>query len=91
MVEIDRFLFIITFYMNVKLLVCDENDNSMYPQQVMLSEWDSGFYGKSTCSDIPSNLSICSDIGYKQMRLPNYLGHESIAEVNNFILMRILK
>lgn len=32
------------------------------------------------CVDIPESMTLCKDIGYKQMRLPNLLDHESVAE-----------
>ena len=33
------------------------------------------------CINIPSNLTLCQGIGYKQMRLPNLLEHDTIGEV----------
>ena len=33
------------------------------------------------CIDIPGNLTLCRNIGYTQMRLPNLLDHDSIREV----------
>ena len=36
---------------------------------------------KPQCVDIPANLTLCRDIGYNQMALPNLLGHETINEV----------
>ncbi len=33
------------------------------------------------CIDIPSNLSLCQNLQYKQMRLPNLLEHDTIKEV----------
>lgn len=33
------------------------------------------------CVDIPSNLSLCYGVGYKQMRLPNLLEHDTMTEV----------
>ncbi|XP_051972051.1 secreted frizzled-related protein 1-like [Xyrauchen texanus] len=39
-------------------------------------------YGKSPqCMDIPEDLRLCFNVGYRQMLLPNLLGHETIAEV----------
>lgn len=52
----------------------DINDPSM-------SDWDSAFYGKPICIDIPSNMSLCNNINYKQMKMPNLLGHDSVDEV----------
>ncbi|MEE6481070.1 hypothetical protein FKM82_012749 [Ascaphus truei] len=38
--------------------------------------------GLSTkCVSIPKEMGMCSDIGYSEMRLPNLLGHTSMAEV----------
>jgi len=33
------------------------------------------------CVDIPDNLTLCRDIGYQQMLLPNLLEHDSLREV----------
>ena len=33
------------------------------------------------CVDIPDNLTLCRNIGYQQMRLPNLLEHETLREV----------
>ncbi|CAI5448848.1 unnamed protein product [Caenorhabditis angaria] len=33
------------------------------------------------CLDIPSNLTICNGIEYSQMRLPNFMEHETVSEV----------
>ncbi|NWH66545.1 SFRP5 protein, partial [Geococcyx californianus] len=39
------------------------------------------FYGREPqCLDIPSDMQLCRDVGYKRMRLPNLLEHESMAE-----------
>ncbi|KAM8972081.1 secreted frizzled-related protein 2-like [Pelodytes ibericus] len=38
--------------------------------------------GLSTkCVPIPTDMGLCSDIGYSEMRLPNLMGHTNIAEV----------
>ncbi|XP_010636849.1 secreted frizzled-related protein 5 [Fukomys damarensis] len=40
------------------------------------------FYSKPPqCLDIPADLPLCHTVGYKRMRLPNLLEHESLAEV----------
>ncbi|KAB0399968.1 hypothetical protein E2I00_007398, partial [Balaenoptera physalus] len=39
-----------------------------------------GAYG-TDCLDIPADLPLCHTVGYKRMRLPNLLEHESLAEV----------
>jgi hypothetical protein len=46
-----------------------------------LSDLDFGLYGKPVCVDIPSNMSLCHNINYKQMKVPNLLGHETLDEV----------
>ncbi|XP_037660714.1 secreted frizzled-related protein 5 [Choloepus didactylus] len=33
------------------------------------------------CVDIPADMQLCHNVGYKRMRLPNLLEHESLAEV----------
>ncbi|CAL8346114.1 unnamed protein product [Arctogadus glacialis] len=35
---------------------------------------------RSVCKPIPSTLSLCHGIGYKEMRIPNLLGHDSLKE-----------
>lgn len=35
-----------------------------------------------TCMDIPKNMTLCHDIGYSKMRLPNLLDHDTMAEVS---------
>nr|XP_056705957.1 secreted frizzled-related protein 5 [Euleptes europaea] len=40
------------------------------------------FYTKQPqCVDIPADLQLCHNVGYKRMRLPNLLDHESMPEV----------
>uniref|UniRef100_A0A3P9LQS3 FZ domain-containing protein n=2 Tax=Oryzias latipes TaxID=8090 RepID=A0A3P9LQS3_ORYLA len=34
----------------------------------------------SRCVPIPSDMALCQNIGYDTMRMPNLLGHESLAE-----------
>lgn len=46
-------------------------------------EWDSSFYDKPICTRIPSNMSICANLNYDHMKVPNFLGHDSIEEVGN--------
>ncbi|KAF1453421.1 Secreted frizzled-related protein 5, partial [Spheniscus demersus] len=39
------------------------------------------FYGREPqCLDIPPDMQLCHDVGYKRMRLPNLLEHETMAE-----------
>lgn len=35
---------------------------------------------RSVCKPIPSTLSLCHGIGYRQMRVPNLLGHDTLKE-----------
>lgn len=46
-------------------------------------DWNifNGRLNQPKCIDIPKNLTLCRDIGYTQMRLPNLLDHDSIREV----------
>lgn len=40
------------------------------------------FYTKQPqCVDIPADMRLCHNVGYKKMRLPNLLDHESMPEV----------
>lgn len=41
----------------------------------------SGRMTKPTCVAIPTNMSLCHDIGYHRMRLPNLLEHDTLSEV----------
>ncbi len=43
----------------------------------------SGRITKPTCVDIPSDLSLCQNIGYNQMRMPNLLDHDTLSEVKH--------
>ena len=36
-----------------------------------------------TCVPIPQNMSLCSNIGYTKMRLPNLLEHDTIQEASS--------
>lgn len=35
-----------------------------------------------TCVDIPSNMTLCQNIGYTKMRLPNLVDHDTLHEVS---------
>ncbi|XP_037631490.1 secreted frizzled-related protein 2-like [Sebastes umbrosus] len=35
---------------------------------------------RSVCKPIPSSLSLCHGIGYRHMRIPNLLGHDTLRE-----------
>lgn len=43
-------------------------------------ELPSGFdLGQSTrCVAIPNQMEVCQNVGYSEMRLPNFLGHSSL-------------
>jgi len=41
-----------------------------------------GVHGSARCVDIPSNLSLCRNMEYSQMRLPNLLEHDTLREVS---------
>ena len=60
----------------------EQQSNSLITQQFTLNDWDSSLYDKSICINIPSNMSLCNNINYKQMKVPNLLGHEGIDEVS---------
>ncbi|KAF0305931.1 Secreted frizzled-related protein 5 [Amphibalanus amphitrite] len=49
----------------------------------LAASWESvrNWSVQPVCVPIPQNMSLCRDIGYSQMRLPNLLQHESMAEV----------
>ena len=52
------------------------------PQQFSLTDWDSALYGRPVCQPIPSNMSLCRNMNYRLMKVPNLLGHESTDEVS---------
>ena len=43
--------------------------------------WNGGRHHQSKCEEIPANMSLCKDIGYSQMRLPNLLDHDTMSEM----------
>lgn len=53
-------------------------------QMTYITDW--GMVGgrpmQPTCVDIPRNMSLCHEIGYNKMRLPNLLDHDTMAEVS---------
>lgn len=53
-----------------------------------LSDWNNQDWTKHNgrlqqpkCVDIPADLTLCRDIGYARMMLPNLLDHDSLLEV----------
>ncbi|XP_052832440.1 frizzled-1 [Octopus bimaculoides] len=47
----------------------------------MTEDWAGLRMQRHRCVDIPSNLTLCQNVGYKQMRLPNFFAHDNIPEV----------
>jgi secreted frizzled-related protein 5 len=50
------------------------------------TDWGSlnagGHHGSTRCVEIPSNLSLCRNMEYTKMRLPNLLEHDTLKEVS---------
>lgn len=44
-------------------------------------EWDSSLYGKPICVKVPSNMTLCKNMNYPRMKMPNLLGHDTIEEI----------
>ncbi len=53
-------------------------DSGLYPGQ---AAGGAGLHQWPKCIDIPSNLTLCQNLRYNQMRLPNLLEHDTIREV----------
>ena len=73
-------LFLISTYFSFYLSECYEG----YLRDIGDPDWAqiSGHHSNTPkCIDIPDNLTLCKKIGYKRMRLPNLLDHDSIQEV----------
>uniref|UniRef100_A0A1B6DCZ3 FZ domain-containing protein n=1 Tax=Clastoptera arizonana TaxID=38151 RepID=A0A1B6DCZ3_9HEMI len=53
-------------------------------QTPYITDWSmgGGRHIHNTCVDIPRNMTLCHEIGYKKMRLPNLLDHDTIAEIS---------
>jgi hypothetical protein len=54
--------------------------------QLVVSDWDSSLYNKPLCVSIPSNMSLCHNMNYKEMKMPNLLGHDTMDEVSEPII-----
>ena len=50
-------------------------DSGLYPGQ------GTGIHQWPKCIDIPHNLTLCQNLRYNQMRLPNLLEHDTVREV----------
>lgn len=61
------------------------------PVSSSFSDWDSSLYGKPICVPIPSNMSLCNNINYKQMKMPNLLGHETLDEVSSDLFFLVFE
>ncbi|XP_074089299.1 secreted frizzled-related protein 5 [Macrotis lagotis] len=60
----------------------EEYDYYGWPAEPLPGGPGGRFYSKPPqCLDIPADLALCHTVGYKRMRLPNLLEHESLAEV----------
>ncbi|CAL1290755.1 unnamed protein product [Larinioides sclopetarius] len=69
------------FFLLVAVLVHGVSCN-LIPNQY-ITEWGiSSRLTQPSCVDIPENLTLCHGIGYTQMRLPNLLDHDTMAEVS---------
>ncbi|VDP75440.1 unnamed protein product [Echinostoma caproni] len=46
------------------------------------ADWHQMLHGQGThrCLPIPANMSLCQNVGYRRMVLPNYLQHEELKE-----------
>ncbi|KAL3315644.1 Secreted frizzled- protein 5 [Cichlidogyrus casuarinus] len=59
--------------------------NSNVEKETMdtLSDWSKilSNYGSPVCHKIPDNMTLCKEVGYDKMLLPNYLQHETLEEV----------
>lgn len=75
--------FILSFCVLLCLSECYSYDYKEGFLQDIDPDWASisGRINQPKCIDIPSNLTLCQNIGYTQMRLPNLLDHDTIEEV----------
>ncbi|KAM9801134.1 secreted frizzled-related protein 2-like [Neosynchiropus ocellatus] len=66
----------------VLLLLALQLASSTGPAAVQIGPPSLGFGSsvRSVCKPIPSTLTLCHGIGYRDMRLPNLLGHDSLRE-----------
>ena len=66
----------------VSVMAFESSLDDVSYNQLVLSDWDSSLYNKPLCVAIPSNMSLCSNMNYKEMKVPNLLGHETMDEVS---------
>ncbi|XP_023681626.1 secreted frizzled-related protein 5 [Paramormyrops kingsleyae] len=69
----SRFFPVLTF-----LLLLDLEPALGLGLQLGDGQWD--LHSSSRCIPIPANMALCHNIGYRNMRMPNLLGHESLGE-----------
>uniref|UniRef100_A0A3B4BFA0 FZ domain-containing protein n=1 Tax=Periophthalmus magnuspinnatus TaxID=409849 RepID=A0A3B4BFA0_9GOBI len=66
----------LSFFVLVGLCNADNESETQHgPQSLGLAS-----SVRSVCRPIPSTLALCHGIGYRQMRIPNLLGHDSLRE-----------
>ena len=65
-----------------------ETDHTYYYEDGYLSDWGANQWQgtgmqphQPKCVDIPADLTLCQNIGYTKMRLPNLLEHDTMEEV----------
>ena len=65
------------------LLMCWQNV-CLAKAQTYFADWSALAEDRQpTCVAIPSNMTLCTNIGYNKMRLPNLLEHDTIQEASN--------
>ena len=67
----------------ILLLMYSSLHQSVNGAQTYFADWSALAQDhQPTCVPIPSNMSLCKDIGYNKMRLPNLLAHDTIQEAS---------
>lgn len=64
----------------VLFLGCSRASDTPAPAQLGPTSLGYSSSVRSVCKPIPSTLSLCHGIGYRHMRVPNLLGHDSLRE-----------
>ena len=74
------------FFVCISVLSCVVFLQIHLSSATYFADWSSiggiGREDQPVCVSIPSNMSLCQNIGYTQMRLPNLLEHDTIQEVS---------